>query len=63
MDLIVGFPLMTRRHGSTFVVFDTLTRSAHFIPIRMKYQAPDIARVFISNIARLHGIPKRIISD
>jgi hypothetical protein len=38
-------------------------KSAHFIPIRMMYQAPDIARVFISEIVRLCGMPKSIISD
>jgi hypothetical protein len=63
MDFIVGLPLMARRHDSIFVVVDTLMKSAHFIPMRMTYQAPDIARVFISEIVRLHGMPKRIISD
>ena len=63
MDFIVGLPLMARRHDSIFVVVDTLTKSAHFIPVRMTYQAPDIARVFISDIVSLHGVPKRIISD
>jgi hypothetical protein len=63
MDFIVGLPLTARRHDSIFVVVDTLTKSAHFIPVRTTYQAPDIARVFISEIVRLHGIPKRIISD
>jgi hypothetical protein len=63
MDFIVGLPLTTRRHDSIFVVVDTLTKSAHFIPMRTMYQAPDIARVFISEIVRLHGVPKRIISD
>ena len=29
----------------------------------MTYQAPDIARVFFSKIVRLHGMPKKIISD
>ena len=48
MDFIVGFPL---------------TKSAHFIPVRTTYQAPDIARVFISEIVRLHGVPQKIISD
>jgi hypothetical protein len=56
MDFIVGFPLTARRHDSIFVVVDTLTKSAHFIPVRTTYQAPDIARVFISEIVRLHGM-------
>jgi hypothetical protein len=63
MDFIVGFPLTTRRHDLIFVVVDTLTKSAHFIPMCTMYQAPDIARVFINDIVRLHGMPKRIKSD
>jgi hypothetical protein len=63
MDFIVGLPLTERRHDSIFVVVDTLTKSAHLFPVRTKYQAPDIARVFISEIVRLHGMPKKIISD
>jgi hypothetical protein len=34
-----------------------------FIHVHMTYQAPDIARVFINEIVRLHGMPKMIISD
>jgi hypothetical protein len=63
MDFIVGLPLTARRHNSIFVVVYTQTKSAHFIPVHMMYQAPDIARVFIIEIVRLHGMPKRIISD
>ena len=53
---------MTRRHDSIFIVVYTLAKSAHFIPMHTMYQTPDIARVFISEIVRPHGIPKRIIS-
>jgi hypothetical protein len=63
MDFIIGLPLTERRDDLIFVVVDTLKKSAHFIPMRTTYQAPDIARVFISEIVRLHGVPKRIISD
>ena len=63
MDFIIGLPLTARIHDSIFVVVDTLTKSSYFIPMRMTYQEPDIARVFISEIVRLHGIPKKIISD
>jgi hypothetical protein len=54
---------MARRHDSIFVVVDTLMKSAHFIPVRTTYQALDIVRVFTSEIVRLHGMPKKIISD
>jgi hypothetical protein len=63
MDFIVGLPLTVRRHDSIFIVVDTLTKSPHFIPMQMTYPTPDIARVFISEIVRLHGMPKNIISD
>jgi hypothetical protein len=39
-----------------FVVVDKET-------LHTTYQAPDIARVFISKIVRPHGVPKRIISN
>jgi hypothetical protein len=63
MDFIVGLPLTARRHDLIFVLVDTLMKSAHFIPMCTTYQAPNIARVFISEIVRLHGLPKRIIFD
>jgi hypothetical protein len=63
MDFIVGLPLTARRHDSIFVVVETLMKSAHFIPVCTTYQEPDIAIVFISEIVRLHGVPKRIISN
>ena len=63
MDFIVGLPLTARRHNSIFVVVDTLMKSDHFIPVCTTYQAPYIARVFISEIVRPHGVPKRIIFD
>jgi hypothetical protein len=63
MDFIVGFPLTARRHNSIFVVVNIQTKSAHFIPVCTTYQELDIDRVFISEIVRLHGVPKRIIYD
>jgi transposase InsO family protein len=45
------------------VVVDTLTKSAHFILVRTPYQVMNIARVFVSNIVRLHSVPRKIISD
>jgi hypothetical protein len=49
--------------NAILVIVDKLTKSAHFIPIRDTYDVTDVARVFVSEVIRLHGIPKKIISD
>jgi hypothetical protein len=60
MDFIVGFPL-TMRQDSIFSVIDTLTKSTNFISVCTMYQARDIARAFIREIVRFHGVPIRMI--
>ena len=37
MDFVVGFPKTTRSHDAIWVIMDQLTKSAHFIQIRMTY--------------------------
>jgi len=63
MDFITGLPLTSQRHNPILVVVDKLTKSAHFIPVRDTCEVADVARVFINEIIRFHGVPKKIISD
>ena len=42
---------------------DRLTKSAHFLPINMKYPLEKLARLYLDEIIRLHGIPVSIVSD
>src|SRR6202522_1632379 len=63
MDFVVGLPLTSHRHNAILVIVDKLTKSAHFIPVRDTYDVTDVARVFVNEVTRLHGIPKKIISD
>ena len=63
MDFIVGFPLTSLRHNAMLVVVDKLTKSSHFIPVRDTYDVTNVAKVFINEIVRLHGVPKKMISD
>jgi hypothetical protein len=63
MDFFVGLLLTPHRHNVILVIVDKLTKSAHFIPIRDTYDVTDVACVFVSEVIRLHRIPKNIISD
>ena len=42
---------------------DRLTKTAHFLPINMKYKLEKIAELYTKEVVRLHGIPTSIISE
>ncbi|WMV58865.1 hypothetical protein MTR67_052250 [Solanum verrucosum] len=40
-----------------------MTKSAHFLPIKVYYSAEDYAKLYLREVVRLHGVPLSIISD
>ena len=63
MDFVVGIPKTLGKFDSIWVIIDRLSKSAHFIPVKMTYNAEKLAKLYISGIVRLHGVPLSIISD
>ena len=63
MDFITGLSITWRQHDSIIVVVYKLTKEAHFIPVNPTYKADDIAKIFMKEIFKLHGLPKAIVSD
>jgi hypothetical protein len=63
MDFILGLPKTPIGEDSIWVVVDHLTKSAHFIPIKVKDPMDKLARLYVQNVVRLHGVPSAIISD
>ena len=63
MDFITCLPKIKKKNDSIFIVIDNLSKEAHFIPVKLTYQAVNIVDIFLKEIFRLHGIPKAIISD
>ena len=61
MDFITGLPHMQQGHDSICVIVDRLTKSAHFVPVNIKYPARKYAKLYVSHIVRLHGVPRTII--
>ena len=63
IDFITKFPRSSRKHDSIMVVVDNLIKDAHFVPVNSTHKATNIANIYMKEIARLHGIPKFIVSD
>ncbi|CAN6166876.1 unnamed protein product [Urochloa humidicola] len=62
MDFVEGLP----RSGAAnciLVVVDSFTKYAHFIPLHHPFTASVVAKTFLNNIYKLHGMPLAIITD
>jgi hypothetical protein len=63
MDFITGFPRTGKLHDSIMVVVEKLMKDDHFIPLKTTHKAVDVVDIFMKEVARLHRIPKTIVSD
>jgi hypothetical protein len=63
MDFMTGLPRAPSGEDAIWVVVDRLTKSAHFIPMKVKDSMDRLARLYVQNIVRLHGVPSVIVSD
>ncbi|KAL0295738.1 UNVERIFIED_CONTAM: Transposon Tf2-12 polyprotein [Sesamum calycinum] len=63
MDFVVGLPRTLRKHDAIWVIVDRLTKSAHFLPIRLGDSLDKLAELYVSEIVKLHGVPVSIVSD
>ncbi|KAM0911004.1 hypothetical protein ACQ4PT_013787 [Festuca glaucescens] len=63
MDFITGLPKTRSGYDSIWVVVDRLTKVAHFIPVKTTYTSAKLAKLYMSRIICLHGVPKSIVSD
>ena len=63
MDFMTHFPWTPRRHDAVWVIVDRLTKSAHFLTVRMTCTLEEFYRLYIQEIVQLHEVPVSIVSD
>jgi hypothetical protein len=59
--LITKLPKIVKQNDSIIVV-DKLIKTSHFIPVKTTHKETNIAKIYMNEVGRLHGVPKAIIS-
>ncbi|KAL5614260.1 uncharacterized protein BROUX77_000097 [Berkeleyomyces rouxiae] len=62
LDFITGLPV-SNSFDMILVVVDRLSKMAHFIPCDSSLDAAGFAKLYLSAVYRLHGLPLDIVSD
>jgi hypothetical protein len=63
MDFVIGLARSSKGNDSIWVIIECLTKVAHFILVKTTYGGATLAQLYLKEIVRLHGIPRRIVSD
>ena len=63
MDFVSGLPRSSDGYDSIWVIVDRMTKSAHFLPVKMMDPMKKLAKLYLKEIMRLHGVPISIVSD
>lgn len=63
MDFITELPKMPSGYDTILVVFEHLTKSSHFLPIKETEKMEKPARTYVKEIVQMHDIPTFINSD
>jgi len=63
IDFVSGFPKRRKGNDAIWFIINRLTKSALFFPIKMTDSVDKLAKVYINDVVRLHGILVSIVSD
>jgi hypothetical protein len=63
MDFVVGLLRTPSGQDAIWVIVDRLTKSAHFLLIKITDSMERLADLYVREIVRLHGVPISIVSD
>ena len=63
IDFATHLPQTPWRHDAVWVIVDRLTKSAHFLAVRMTFTLEEFYRLYIREIIWPRGVPVSIVTD
>lgn len=63
MDFVSGLLKTNKGYDSIWVIMDRLIKFTHFLPVRVNYSLDKLAKLYIDEIVKLHGILVSIVLD
>ena len=63
MDFVVGLPRTWVDYDAIWIIVDRLTKSMHFLAIRNNFSLDKLAKLYIGEIVKLHGVSMSIVSN
>lgn len=62
MDFMLRLPRGKKGNDAIWVIVDRLTKFALFLPMRMIDSMDKLAKLYVNEVVRLHGVPVSIVS-
>ena len=63
MDFVSGLPRSSEGYDSIWVIVDRMTKSAHFLTVKITDPVKNLVKLYLKEIVRLHSVPVSIVSD
>lgn len=63
MDFVTSFPKTGKGYDSIWVIVNSLTKSDHFVPIKIGYPLQKLVELYNQKIVSMYGISSKIMSD
>ena len=63
MDFVTQWLRTSRGYDAMWMIVDRLTKSAHFLVVRMTFTSKEFYRLYVREVVRLDGVPVSIVSD